>query len=81
MTRRRKTTRTTIALSAEHRTLLQALAAKRGLRGYSKIIAEALDLYFAGKALAELQRVIYPEPLVEKKRVRRTGKKLLRRGT
>jgi len=25
--------------------LLRALAAKRGLRGYSKIITEALDLY------------------------------------
>jgi hypothetical protein len=43
----RKTVRTTVAIKREHQVLLRALAAKRGLRGYSKIISEALDLYFA----------------------------------
>jgi len=41
----RKTVRTTVAIKREHQVLLRALAAKRGLRGYSKIITEALDLY------------------------------------
>ncbi|MFZ0451206.1 MAG: hypothetical protein WAL98_18365 [Desulfatiglandaceae bacterium] len=37
--------RTTIEISAEHRGALLSLAAKKGLRGYSTIIEEALDLY------------------------------------
>ena len=37
--------RTTIELSDEHRSSLHALAARRGLRGYSKLIQEAVDLY------------------------------------
>ena len=41
----RKTVRTTVAIKREHQVLLRALAAKRGLRGYSKIITEALELY------------------------------------
>jgi len=46
----KKTVRTTVAIKREHQVLLRALAAKRGLRGYSKIISEALDLYFAEQA-------------------------------
>jgi hypothetical protein len=46
----RKTVRTTVAIKREHQVLLRALAAKRGLRGYSKIISEALDLYFSAQA-------------------------------
>jgi len=46
----KKTVRTTVAIKREHQVLLRALAAKRGLRGYSKIISEALDLYFAKQA-------------------------------
>ena len=37
--------RTTIELSDEHRSALHALAARKGLRGYSKVIQEAIDLY------------------------------------
>ena len=37
--------RTTIELSNEHRSSLHSLAARRGLRGYSKLIQEAVDLY------------------------------------
>lgn len=44
---RRKTRRTTITLKEEHRALLHALAARRGWKGYSRIITEALDYYFA----------------------------------
>jgi predicted transcriptional regulator len=37
--------RTTIEINNENRAKLAALAAKRGLRGYSKIIEEALTEY------------------------------------
>ena len=46
----KRTLRTTIAIKREHQVLLKALAAKRGLRGYSRIIAEALDLYLKERA-------------------------------
>jgi len=46
----RKTVRTTVAIEREHQVLLRALAAKRGLRGYFKIIAEALELYLKDRA-------------------------------
>jgi metal-responsive CopG/Arc/MetJ family transcriptional regulator len=39
--------RTTIELSNEKRARLLAIAARRGLRGYSQLIDEALDLYLA----------------------------------
>ncbi|MEI9479264.1 MAG: hypothetical protein WCO26_22210 [Deltaproteobacteria bacterium] len=41
--------RTTIELSDEHRSALHALAARKGLRGYSKVIQEAIDLYISEK--------------------------------
>ncbi len=37
--------RTTIELTNDHRSSLHSLAARRGLRGYSKLIQEAVDLY------------------------------------
>jgi len=43
----KRTLRTTIAIKREHQVLLKALAAKRG---YSRIIAEALDLYLKERA-------------------------------
>ena len=42
--------RTTIELSDRHRSLLHALSSERGLRGYSKIIQEAIDFYIKEKA-------------------------------
>lgn len=39
--------RTTIEISDYQRSFLAALAAQRGLRGYSEIVREALDLYIA----------------------------------
>ncbi|MDI6711211.1 MAG: hypothetical protein QME76_11125 [Bacillota bacterium] len=39
--------RTTIELSNEKRAKLLALAARRGLRGYSQLVNEALDAYLA----------------------------------
>ena len=37
--------RTTIEISDKSRTILLSLAAQRGLRGYSRILEEALDYY------------------------------------
>lgn len=42
--------RTTIELSDEHRSRLVELAARRGEKGFSPIVEEALDLYFAREA-------------------------------
>jgi len=59
---RKKNVRTTITLRREHQVLLRTLAAKRGERGFSKIVAEALDYYFSHapevtKTLTELAQV------------------------
>jgi hypothetical protein len=37
--------RTTIELTNDQRSMLDSLAAQKGLRGYSKLIQEAVDLY------------------------------------
>lgn len=42
--------RTTIKLRSEHRKRLKALAERRGEKGFSGIIAEALDGYFRTSA-------------------------------
>jgi hypothetical protein len=41
--------RTTIELSDYHRSVLHFLAAQRRLRGYSKLIQEAIDFYIKEK--------------------------------
>jgi metal-responsive CopG/Arc/MetJ family transcriptional regulator len=45
----RRRMRTTIELSDDHRSALHSLAARRGLRGYSKLIQEAIDFYIKEK--------------------------------
>jgi predicted transcriptional regulator len=45
--------RTTIELSDDHRSALHSLAARRGLRGYSKLIQEAIDFYIKEKVRKE----------------------------
>ena len=42
--------RTTIELSDDHRSALHSMAARRGLRGYSRLIQEAIDFYIKEKA-------------------------------
>ena len=41
--------RTTIEMKREHRKALLALAADRGEKGFSGIVADALDLYLEGR--------------------------------
>ncbi len=48
--------RTTIAIKPEHRARLLELAARRGEKGFSSVIAEALDSYLEGVAEKELLR-------------------------
>ncbi|MCS7240971.1 MAG: hypothetical protein NZ651_06995 [Candidatus Bipolaricaulota bacterium] len=57
---RKKSVRTTITLPREHQVLLRTLAAKRGQRGYSQIVAEALEFYFQEKVTQEVQEVLKP---------------------
>jgi len=48
--------RTTIEIKAEHRARLVALAARRGEKGFSSLIAEALELYFRDVSAKERAR-------------------------
>lgn len=45
--------RTTIEISSKHRGILLSLAAQRGLRGYSRVIEEALEYYLEHYAKSE----------------------------
>ena len=49
--------RTTIEMTTEHRAKLLALAARRGAKGFSQLIAEALEAYLRAEADREAQRV------------------------
>ena len=48
--------RTTIELKKEHRALLHAIAARRGWRGYSRLVEEAIELYLQHQAEAQEAR-------------------------
>jgi metal-responsive CopG/Arc/MetJ family transcriptional regulator len=41
--------RTTIEIDDEHRAKLLEIAARRGLKGFSQIVAEAIDSYLAAE--------------------------------
>lgn len=45
--------RTTIEISAEHRARLLELAARRGEKGFSRLVQEALDAYLASEQAQE----------------------------
>ncbi|MGH9783329.1 MAG: hypothetical protein ACRD88_04015 [Terriglobia bacterium] len=42
--------RTTIEIKPEHRAKLLELAARRGKKGFSSLVAEAIDIYLEDKA-------------------------------
>jgi hypothetical protein len=48
--------RTTVELKPEHRGALLALAARRGHKGFSAVLEEAVESYLAGEADRELHR-------------------------
>lgn len=48
--------RTTIELKEEHRALLHAIAARRGWRGYSRVVEEAIEFYLQHHVEAEEAR-------------------------
>lgn len=48
--------RTTIEITPEHRAKLLALAARRGAKGFSQLVGEALEVYLRAEADREAQR-------------------------
>lgn len=48
--------RTTVELKPEHRSALLALAARRGEKGFSSVLEEAIDMYLKGEADREKSR-------------------------
>jgi hypothetical protein len=48
--------RTTVDLKEEHRALLHAIAARRGWRGYSRVVEEVLEFYLRHHVEAEESR-------------------------
>jgi len=48
--------RTTIEMRPEHRAKLLELAARRGAKGFSQLVTEALDAYLRAEADREAQR-------------------------
>ena len=48
--------RTTIEITAEHRAKLVEIAARRGEKGFSHLIEEALDTYLKAQAKQDEQR-------------------------
>jgi hypothetical protein len=50
--------RTTIEIREEQRIALAAIAAKRGLRGYSTLVQEAIDVYLADTTGDDLEALL-----------------------
>jgi hypothetical protein len=48
--------RTTVEMKPEHRSALLALAAGRGEKGFSAVLAEAIDEYLEGEAARRRRR-------------------------
>jgi metal-responsive CopG/Arc/MetJ family transcriptional regulator len=48
--------RTTIEIDDEHRAKLLEIAARRGMKGFSQIVAEAIDHYLANEGGLEQRR-------------------------
>jgi metal-responsive CopG/Arc/MetJ family transcriptional regulator len=51
-----KKMRTTIEIDDEHRAKLLAIAARRGMKGFSQIVSEAIDSYLAAEKNLEKHR-------------------------
>jgi hypothetical protein len=48
--------RTTVEMKPEHRTALIALAARRGQKGFSAVLEEAIEVYLAGEDSRDAKR-------------------------
>ncbi|HTA23836.1 MAG TPA: hypothetical protein VK763_09900 [Terriglobales bacterium] len=46
----------TLEIKAEHRTALSALAARRGEKGISGVLAEAIEVYLRGESARDSRR-------------------------
>jgi len=50
--------RTTVEMKTEHRSALLALAAQRGEKGFSSVLAEAIEEYLNGERKRDLRREV-----------------------
>jgi len=50
------TVRTTIEMKPEHRRALLSLASRRGLKGLSDVVGQAIDCYLSGEAERDKRR-------------------------
>jgi len=50
--------RTTIEIKPEHRARLLELAARKGFKGFSSLVEEALERYFVSQAQEEAKRTV-----------------------
>ncbi len=50
--------RTTIEIKPEHRARLLELAARKGCKGFSSLVEEALEQYFVSQAQEEAKRAV-----------------------
>jgi len=50
--------RTTVEITHEHYLALTGLAARRGIRGFSPLVREALDLYLAERGPTDLEAAL-----------------------
>jgi hypothetical protein len=50
--------RTTVVITEQQRLALSALASKRGVRGYSTLVQEAIDLYLEHQEADRLEAVL-----------------------
>ena len=68
--------RTTVELSDDHRSVLHFLAAQRGLRGYSKLIQEAIDFYIKEKTAkkSDMKRLLKMRGIWSKEETRKFKK-------
>ena len=69
--------RTTVEIKPEHRSALLALAARRGYKGFSAVLEEAIEIYLANEAEREKRRSTFLSlagtlPTPEAEELRRT---------
>lgn len=50
--------RTTVEITLEQHRALSTLASRRGIRGFSPLVQEALDLYLSQRGAADIEAVL-----------------------
>ncbi len=73
--------RTTVEMKAEHRSALLAIAARRGQKGFSSVLTEAIDVYLSQEEerrarKKQLRELMGSLPNFEAEQLRRTASEL-----